>query len=176
MGNIPFTTLTMPSCSLGSSSEKDCSLPFLISYFKYPVANLCILLDSCYSWSVQNFPRIKYFVTHNLQVLTKRPFLFAGISPLKNWPHSEGTLPKFSRQEAEFKLFTPRNESQIMQETNQRRRPNTGSAAWADFHQRGLEMHTQGKNKLKWNPCCVPSLCSFLSICKIRLKYKQNWI
>lgn len=176
MGNIPFTTLTMPSCLLGSSREKDYSLLFLISYFKYILANLCILFDSCYSWSAQNFPRVKYFVTHNLQVLTKRPFLLAGISPLKNWPHSEGTLPKFSRQEAELKLFTPRNESQITQETNQRRRPNTGSAAWADFYQRAWKCTHRVKKELKWNPCCVPSFCCFLSICKIHLKYKQNWI
>lgn len=113
MGNIPFTTLTMPSCLLGSSSEKDYSLPFLICYFKCTLANPCILFYSCDSWSVQNFPRIKYVVTHKLQVLTKRPFLSAGISPLKNWAHSEGALLKLSRHEAEFKSFTPRNESQI---------------------------------------------------------------
>lgn len=171
MGNIPFTTLTMPSCLLGSSSEKDYSLPFLICYFKYTLANLCILFYSCYSSSVQNFPRIKHFVTHKLQVLTKRPFLLAGISPLKNWAHSEGTSPKFSRREAEFELFTPRNESQIVQETSQRRRPNTGSAAWADFYERPWKC-THGVKTWKWNPCSAPSFCCFISICKIYFKHK----
>lgn len=171
MGNIPFTTLTMPSCLRGSSSEKGYSLPFLICYFKYTLANLCILFYPCYSWSVQNFQRIKHFVRHKLQVLTKRPFLSAGISPLKNWAHSEGASPKFLWREAEFKLFTPRNESQSMQETSQRRRPNIGSAAWADFYKRPWKC-THGVKTWKWNPCSVPSFCCFLSICKIYLKYK----
>lgn len=171
MGNIPFTTLTMPSCLLGSSSKKDYSLPFLICYFKYTLANLCILFYSCYSSSVQNFPRIKHFVTHKLQVLTKRPFLLAGTSPLKNWAHSEGASPKFSRREAEFKLFTPRNESQIVQETSQRRRPNTGSAAWADFYERPWKC-THGVKTRKRNPCSAPSFRCFISICKIYFKHK----
>jgi len=81
MGNIPSTTLMMPSYLLGSFNEKEYSFPFLIYYFKHILANLHILFYSCYSWSVQNFPRIQHFVIHSLLVLTKRSLLLMLVFP-----------------------------------------------------------------------------------------------
>lgn len=123
MGNIPFTTLTMPSCLLGSSSEKDYSLPFLICYFKCTLANPCILFYSCYSWSVQNLPRIKYFVTHKLQVLTKRPFLSAGFSPTEElssfWRRITQILQAWSRIQIIHTKEWVTNHSLIIINTNE---------------------------------------------------------
>lgn len=158
MGNIPSTTLTVPSYLMGSFNEKEYSPPFLIYYFIFILANVCILFYSCYSWSVQNFPRI--FCDTQLASPDQKAIAFhAGISPLQDWAHSEDTLVKLSQQEAEFKLLITRKESWIMQETSQRRLPNTVSATWAlgrlvSTHGPG-NSHMAGKHQGKWNLCFI---------------------